>query len=207
MKSRLSILVLALLGTVALSPAGMAGELSVPAFSADEIKSTGPLGEAAVSATQLTLTDEEKQKLKDGKFKVGMAFHMLSNEMNQTVLMALKDTFADLGVEVVGVTDAQMKVETQVANIESLTALDPDAILSVPIDPVSTEASYRAAIEAGAKIVFIENIAANMEAGKDYVSSIAADNFGNGMAAADIMAEAIGGKGESASSSSTPTST
>jgi ribose transport system substrate-binding protein len=35
-----------------------------------------------------------------------------------------------------------------------------------------------------------------MVAGKDYVSCIAADNFGNGMAAADIMAEALGGKGE-----------
>lgn len=196
MNTRLSILALALLGTVAFSPIATAAELKVPAFSADEIKSTGPRGEAAVSATQLSLTDEEKQKLKDGKFKVAMAFHMLSNEMNQTVLMALKDTFAEMGVEVVGVTDAQMKVETQVANIESLTALGANAILSVPIDPVSTEASYRAAIEAGAKIVFIENVAANMEAGKDYVSSIAADNFGNGMASADIMAEAIGGKGE-----------
>ncbi|MCX5512974.1 substrate-binding domain-containing protein [Kaistia algarum] len=196
MKTRMAILGLALLGTVALSPVVSAAELAVPAFSTDEIKSTGPHGEPAVSATKLSLTDEEKQKLKDGHFKVAIAFHMLSNEMNNTQLLAMKDVFNELGIELVGVTDAQMKVETQVANIESLMALHPDAILSTPIDPVSTEASYRAAAKAGAKIVFIENTAANMVAGKDYVSAIAADNFGNGMAAADIMAEAIGGKGE-----------
>lgn len=196
MKTRVAMMALALLGTVPLSPIAMAGELAVPAFSTDEIRSTGPNGEAAVSATKLSLTDGEKQKLKDGRFKVAIASHMLSNEMNNTQLQAMRDTFSQLGVEVVGVTDAQMKVETQVANIESLMALKPDAILSTPIDPVSTEASYRAAAKAGAKIVFIENIAANMVPGKDYVSAIAADNFGNGMAAADVMAEAIGGKGE-----------
>ena len=196
MKTRIGILALALLGTVALAPVASAAELAVPAFSTDDIKSTGPNGEPAVSATKLSLTDEEKQKLKDGHFKVAIASHMLSNEMNNTQLQAMRDTFGALGVEVVGVTDAQMKVETQVANIESLMALKPDAILSTPIDPVSTEASYRAAAKAGAKIVFIENIAANFKPGVDYVSAIAADNFGNGMAAADIMAEAIGGKGE-----------
>ena len=195
MKTRIGILALALLGTVALAPVASAAELAVPAFSTDDIKSTGPNGEPAVSATKLSLTDEEKQKLKDGHFKVAIASHMLSNEMNNTQLQAMRDTFGALGVEVVGVTDAQMKVETQVANIESLMALKPDAILSTPIDPVSTEASYRAAAKAGAKIVFIENIAANFKPGVDYVSAIAADNFGNGMAAADIMAEAIGGKG------------
>jgi ribose transport system substrate-binding protein len=173
-----------------------AKDLAVPAYSTDEIKSTGPNGEPAVSATKLTLTDDELQKVKNGHFKVAMAFHMLSNEMNSTELSAMKDTFGKLGVTVVGVTDAQMKVEAQVGDIESLMALHPDAILSTPIDPVSTEASYRAAAAAGAKIVFIENIAAHMTAGKDYVSCIAADNFGNGMAAADIMAEALGGKGE-----------
>jgi ribose transport system substrate-binding protein len=171
-------------------------ELAVPAYSTEDIKSTGPNGEPAVSATKLELTDEERQKLKNGHFKVAMAFHMLSNEMNSTELVALKDTFAKLGVNVVGVTDAQMKVEQQVGDIESLMALHPDALLSIPIDPVSTESSYRAAEKAGAKLVFIENISAHMVAGRDYVSCIAADNYGNGMGAADIMAEALGGKGE-----------
>jgi len=171
-------------------------DLAVPTFSTEDIKSTGPNGEPAVSTTKLTLTDEDRQKLKNGHFKVAMAFHMLSNEMNSTELTAMKQTFADLGVNVVGVTDAQMKVERQVGDVESLMALHPDALLSIPIDPVSTESSYRAAAAAGAKLVFIENIPAHMTAGKDYVSCVAADNYGNGMAAADIMAEALGGKGE-----------
>ncbi len=96
--------------------------------------------------------------------------------VNNTQLQAMRDTFGQLGVEVVGVTDAQMKVETR-SPTSSLMALKPDAILSTPIDPVSTEAGYRAAVKGGAKIVFIENIAANFVPGKDYVSAIAADNL------------------------------
>ena len=33
-------------------------------------------------------------------------------------------------------------------------------------------------------------------AGKDYVSSVSADNYGNGVAAAHLMAKALGGKGD-----------
>ena len=196
MKSFITILSCVLLTSAAWGQSSPVKELSVPAFSTEDIKSTGPNGEPAVSATKLELTDEDRQKLKDGHFKVAMAFHMLSNEMNSTELVAMKDTFTKLGVNVVGVTDAQMKVEQQVGDIESLMALHPDALLSIPIDPVSTESTYRAASKAGVKLVFIENISAHMVAGKDYVSWIAADNYGNGMAAADVMGEALGGKGE-----------
>jgi ribose transport system substrate-binding protein len=196
MKSFITALTCVLLSSAAWGQSAPPKELSVPAFSTEDIKSTGPNGEPAVSATKLSLTDEEIQKVKNGHFKVAMAFHMLSNEMNSTELVAMKDTFAKLGVTVVGVTDAEMKVEQQVGDIESLMALHPDALLSIPIDPVSTESSYRAAAKAGVKLVFIENISAHMVAGKDYVSCIAADNYGNGMAAADIMGEALGGKGE-----------
>ena len=119
MKSFITILSCVLLTSAAWGQSSPVKELSVPAFSTEDIKSTGPNGEPAVSATKLELTDEDRQKLKDGHFKVAMAFHMLSNEMNSTELVAMKDTFTKLGVNVVGVTDAQMKVEQQVGDIES----------------------------------------------------------------------------------------
>ncbi|MCW2308989.1 substrate-binding domain-containing protein [Rhodobium gokarnense] len=196
MRKYLAVTACVLFASAMAAQSPLAKELSVPAYSTEDLKSTGPNGEPAASAMSLELTAEDRQKLKDGKFKVAFAFHMLSNEMTTTELAAIKDTFNELGVELVGVTDAQMKVETQVSNIESLMALQPDLLLSTPIDPISTAASYRAAAEQGAKLVFVENIAHGMVAGKDYVSCIAADNYGNGVAAADIMAEAIGGEGE-----------
>lgn len=170
-------------------------ELVPPSYSADESFSKGPNGEDAASATIFKLTDEEKQQIKDGGFKVALSFHDISNEFASAELEAMKSTFESLGIEIVGVTDAGFKVEQQVSDIESLLALQPDVLLSTPVDPISTEAAYRSAISKGSKIVFMENIGANMTAGNDYVTCIAADNYGNGVAAADIMAQALGEQG------------
>ena len=139
MKSFITIFACVLFTSAALGQSAPVKELAVPAYSTEDIKSTGPNGEPAVSATKLELTDEERQKLKNGHFKVAMAFHMLSNEMNSTELVAMKDTFTKLGVNVVGVTDAEMKVEQQVGDIESSWRCILMRFSSIPIDPVSTE--------------------------------------------------------------------
>jgi ribose transport system substrate-binding protein len=67
--------------------------------------------------------------------------------------------------------------------------------VSVPTDPSATAAAYMAAAAAGVKIVFMENTPPGMTAGVDYVSVVSADNYGNGVAAAHLMAEALGEDG------------
>ena len=42
----------------------------------------------------------------------------------------------------------------------------------------------------------MDNVPQGMTAGKDYVSVVSADNFGNGVISAHLMAKALGGKGE-----------
>ena len=42
----------------------------------------------------------------------------------------------------------------------------------------------------------MDNIPAGFEAGKDYVSAVSADNYGNGVISAHLMAKALGGKGK-----------
>jgi ribose transport system substrate-binding protein len=61
---------------------------------------------------------------------------------------------------------------------------------------VATAGAYRQAAEAGAKLVFMDNVPADFVAGKDYVSVVSADNYGNGVASAHIMADKLGGKGK-----------
>jgi len=46
------------------------------------------------------------------------------------------------------------------------------------------------------KLVFMDNAPEGMTAGEDYVSVVSADNFGNGVTSAHLMAEALGGAGE-----------
>jgi len=163
---------------------------------ADEILSTGPNGEKATTATVLSLTDEEIQKVKEGGYKAAICFHYAGNDWSTAQQKGLQDTFAKLGIEVVSVTDANFKPEQQVSDIETVLALNPDIIVSIPTDPVATAPAYKKAAAQGVKIVFMDNCPVDMKAGVDYVSVVSADNYGNGVKAAEIMADNLGGKGK-----------
>ena len=88
------------------------------------------------------------------------------------------------------------KPEKQVADLETIMAQKPNIIVSIPTDPTSTASAYKAAADAGTKLVFMDNVPTGFKAGKDYVSVVSADNYGNGVASAHLMAKALGGKGE-----------
>ena len=171
-------------------------EEATEAPAANEILSTGPNGETATPATTLSLTDEEIQQIKDGGYKAAICFHYAGNDWSTAQQKGLQDTFASLGIEVVSVTDANFKPEQQVSDIETVMALSPDIIVSIPTDPVATAPAFKQAAAQGVKIVFMDNCPADMQAGVDYVSVVSADNYGNGVKAAEIMADNLGGKGK-----------
>ncbi|RFU64421.1 sugar ABC transporter substrate-binding protein [Peribacillus saganii] len=161
-----------------------------------EILSKGPNGETAVSAKTLQLTEEEVAKVKEGKYKAAIVMHYAGNDWATAQIDGLKAAFQRLGVEVVAVTDAQFKAEKQVSDIETVLAKKPDIIVGIPVDPVSTAGAFKKASDAGVKVVFMDNTPSGLTAGKDYVSVVSADNYGNGVQAADIMAKELGEKGK-----------
>ena len=103
--------------------------------------------------------------------------------------------YQKMGIEVIAVSDAGFKPEKQVSDIETVLAREPDIIVSIPTDPVATANAYLQAAEQGVKIVFMDNVPADLQQGQDYVSVVSADNYGNGVAAAHLMAKALGGQG------------
>jgi ribose transport system substrate-binding protein len=161
-----------------------------------QVYSAGPNGEKASPASEVTLTPEELAKVKEKHATAALVFHYGGNDWSNAQLAALKAQFAAEGVDVVAVTDAGFKPEKQVADIETVMAKKPDIIVSIPVDAVATAAAYKAAADKGVKLVFMDNVPKGFVAGKDYVSSVSADNFGNGVAAAHLMAKALGGKGD-----------
>jgi ribose transport system substrate-binding protein len=160
-----------------------------------KILSTGPHGEEAVSAKTLQLSLKDLKKLKEQKYKAAISIHYAGDWATSQV-EGMKDTFKKMGIEVVAVTNAAFKWEKQVADIEAILAKKPDIIVSIPVDPVLTASAYQKAAQAGVKLVFMDNTPKDFQPGKDYVSIVSADNYGNGMEAAHIMAEKLGGKGE-----------
>ncbi|XID91404.1 substrate-binding domain-containing protein [Paenibacillaceae bacterium WGS1546] len=161
-----------------------------------EILSKGPHGEAAVSAKSLQLTVEEVNQIKEMNLTAALSMHYAGNDWSTAQIAGLRDTFAKMGIEVVAVTDAQFKSEKQVSDLETIMAKKPDIIVSIPVDAVSTANAYKQAAAAGAKLVFMDNAPEGLEHGQDYVSVVSADNYGNGIEAAHIMAEQLEGKGK-----------
>jgi ribose transport system substrate-binding protein len=161
-----------------------------------EILSKGPNGESAISAKTLQLTPEELAKIKEGNYTAAVSLHYGGNDWSTAQIKGLEDSFAKMGIKIVAKTDANFKSEKQVADIETIMAKKPDIIVGIPVDPVSTAPAFKKAAENGAKLVFMDNKPDGFEHGKDYVSVVSADNYGNGVEAAHILAEAIGKKGE-----------
>jgi ribose transport system substrate-binding protein len=161
-----------------------------------QVYSLGPNGEKPTAAASVSLTDEELAKIKAMKAKAALVFHYSGNDWSNAQEAALKAQFAAMGVEVIATTDAGFKPEKQVADLETVMAQKPDIIVSIPVDAVATAAAYKAVADKGVKLVFMDNVPKGFVAGKDYVSSVSADNYGNGIAAGHLMAKALGSKGK-----------
>ena len=161
----------------------------------DEIISTGPNGEAAVHADTLALTEAEINQIRAGGYKAAICLHYGGNDWSTSQVAGLKAAFEILGIEVVAVTDADFSAEQQVADLETVMALEPDVIVSIPTDATATADAFKRVSQAGIKLVFMDNVAAGMTAGVDYVSAVSADNYGNGIIAAELIGEALNGEG------------
>ena len=160
------------------------------------IYSTGPHGEAGVNANTVTLTDDQIEKVKAGNYTAAICMHYGGNDWATAQINGLTQTFDELGIKIVATTDANFSAEQQVSDIETVMAQDPDIIISIPTDATATADAYKRASEAGITLVFMDNVPDGMEAGTDYVSCVAADNYGNGCIAADILGDSLNGEGD-----------
>jgi ribose transport system substrate-binding protein len=162
---------------------------------AGKVLSQGPNGETPQPASAVTLSDEEIAKVKAMKATAAIVLHYGGNDWSRAQVDGLKAQFTELGIDVIAVTDAGFKPEKQVSDIETVLAKKPSIIVSIPTDPVATASAYKKAAEQGVKLVFMDNVPQGLTAGKDYVSVVSADNYGNGVAAGLLMAKALEGKG------------
>lgn len=157
----------------------------------DTVLSTGPAGEEPVSASTLELSDDERAQVAAMDATAAIVMHYGGNDWSQAQIDGLQTTFADLGIEVVAVTDANFAADQQVTDIETVLVLGPDIIVSIPTDPTATANAYKQAADDGVLIVFMDNVADGMVQGEDYVSVVSADNYGNGAVSAHLMAKAL----------------
>ena len=155
----------------------------------------GPSGEAATPTAEITLDDAQSTEIAGMGLKAALLWHDQSDFVN-AITAGATDEFERLGIEVVATTSAGFDSARQLADVETTLALQPDIILSLPIDPVSSAAAFAKATEAGAKLVFLSNLPQGYEHPGDYAAIVTDDLFQMGKQAADVLAEAMGSQGK-----------
>lgn len=128
--------------------------------------------------------------------KAAIVMHYTGNDWVAAQVNGLQHQFANMGVDVVAVTDANFQPQQQIADIDAVLAHQPNLIVSIPTDPVLTADAYRKAAAQGVKIVFMDNVPKGLVQGSDYVGVVSADNYGNGVTSAQIMGQQLGGHGK-----------
>ncbi len=157
---------------------------------ANKVLSTGPFGEAPTSPTELTLTPDEIEQVKAMKATAAIVMH-IQGDWTKAQVNGLTTRFTELGIKVIASTNGEGKTEKQVADIETVLVQKPSIVVSIPWSPGDQVAAYRKIVDSGAKLVFADNAIPGFVAGKDYVSTVSADNWGNGVASAHLMAKAL----------------
>lgn len=148
----------------------------------------------AAKSSDVVLTDTEIKKIQSKTLTAALVWHG-SSPWVSSVTQGAKSEFKKLGIRVVAVTDAHFDPAKQVADLENVTALTPDIILSLSVDSVSTKISYEKAISKGAQLVLLSNPIPGFRLGKDYVGIVTDDMFGMGKAAAEMLAESVNNTG------------
>lgn len=157
-------------------------------------QTVGPSGEQATASSTVTVPDDKVAALKAGNHKAALLWHDQSDFVN-AVTAGATDEFSRLGIEVVATTSAGFDAAKQRSDIETALAREPDIILSLPLDPVTSAAAFQQAKEEGVKLVFLSNLPQDYQHPDDYAAIVTDDLFEMGKQAADALAEAMGGAG------------
>jgi ribose transport system substrate-binding protein len=203
MYKRRTTLVATLLAVAALIAAGCgpgsdeASDTSGDSSSFDLSRETvGPNGEPATPADEIgELTPEQVAEVREAGYKVAI-LHGGSSTWFNAMQDGIEEEASRLGVDIVLTTSAEFDAAKQADQVETAMSKSPDAIVTLPVDPVSAAEAFRPAVEQGVKLLFVDNGIDGYEAGKEYVSIVTGDHFGMGRAAAELMVEAIGGEGQ-----------
>jgi ribose transport system substrate-binding protein len=156
----------------------------------------GPNGEPATPAADIeALTDEQAQEIAAMKPTLAI-LHGGSSTWFAAMEEGVKAEAARLGIEIVLTAQADFDPAKQASQVETAMARNPDIIVTLPVDPVSAAEAFKPAVDAGVKLLFVDNGIDGYEAGDQYVSIVTGDHFAMGRAAAELMADALGNQGK-----------
>lgn len=148
---------------------------------------TSQSGDKPTDYLELKLTPELAEKAKAKKFKVGIVMHTMQLDWSQLQVRGITDTLESYDAEIVGVADPKWDVEKQLAMIDNMIQLKPDAIIASPTDTAATAAGFKKIQEAGIKLIFMNQQVDGLKYGENFVTVVANEAVKDGMAAAAML--------------------
>jgi len=147
----------------------------------------GPDGQIPAWDTEVVLTVNEVQRLRKGNYKVAVNLDGAHGGWTAANERGIRDTCEHLGMELVAFTDSAYDPTKQKSDIENLLTLQPDIIISAPVDKVTAAEVYKPALDAGVKLVFWSNQPQGYVHNRDFVGISTAMPYDQ----AKFMAEGI----------------
>ncbi len=155
----------------------------------------GPNGEPAAGASAVDLSKKEIDELRAGNHTAAFVWHT-TDTFTKAVEVAARERLGELGIKVVADTVADFDPAKQRSDLQTVEALNPDVIVSLPVDPASSASMYREAVDSGSKLVFISNIPEGFVHNKDYVGAVTTNVVDAAKRSANLLGEELGGEGK-----------
>lgn len=166
----------------------------VPILAPDKMPTVGPNGEEATNYKEVALTPDEVQQIKGRNLKAAIVWYT-NNTFFQALDKGIYSKFAELGIQVVAETQYEGDSAKLKSQMETVMALKPDILLTLTTDPSAGAEAYKAARDAGVKIVMLSTVPKDWVMGKDFVGMVTGDHYAMAKATADSLAKAMGETG------------
>jgi len=162
------------------------------------LEGIGPEGQEPVGVDALKglITDEDAEAIRAAGYKAVLCLHTMNADWSLLQKAGVEAVLKEYNIELLAVTDAQEDPEKQVGDYESAIAMNPDLIITIPLDANAAVEPLRKAVEKGIKLSFIDSVPTGFVAGKDYAGMATADNYANGRVSGELLAEKLDGKGK-----------
>lgn len=154
-----------------------------------------PQGPPPASTASFHFSSADIAKLKAGHYTAAIAMHLMNSAWSSLQVQAITSTLKTFGISVIAVTNANFVASTQVNQINTLITRHPTAIFSIAVNPTTEEATYKRIAAAGIKLVLMDNVSTGLVPGKDYVTIVSANNYGDAEFSTQRMVSKLGCKG------------
>ncbi len=162
------------------------------------LQGIGPNGEEPVGVEAILnlIGPEDKKKVQEAGYTAAVCLHTTASDWAILQLKGIQAALDEFNIELIATTDAEMKVEKQISDYESVIQMDPDLMIVFILDADASAPVLKKATEKGIKLAFIDAVPTGFKHPEDYAGMGTADNYANGQASAEVLVDYLDGKGK-----------